>query len=91
MVEALMSPQEKTLALSPSHPITLKEQVLFQGGQEGLRVWESGIALARYFAIQAPDSVRGNTVVDLGSGTGIVGLSMLKYTMVGHVMFTDYQ
>ena len=51
MVEALMQLQLKTLSLSPNHQIQLKEQVLFQDGQEGLRVWESGIALARYFAM----------------------------------------
>ena len=31
---------------------------IFGGKDEGLRVWESGIALARYFAIGYPDSVK---------------------------------
>ena len=33
----------------------------------------------------------GSTVVELGSGTGIVGLTLLKYTQVSKVVFSDYQ
>ena len=33
---------------------------------------------------------KGEVVVELGSGTGIVGLTLLKYTDVDTVVFTDY-
>ena len=59
MVEALMKLQEKTLLLSPERSLTLKEQVIFQGGQEGLRVWECGIALARHFSLHRASEVQG--------------------------------
>ena len=64
---------------------------MFQDGQEGLRVWESGIALARYFAMQAPETTQGQTIVELGSGTGIAGLALLKFTPVAKVVFSDYK
>ena len=58
---------------------------------EGLRVWEAGITLARYFALEAADSTQGKVVVELGSGTGIAGLSLLKYTQAAKVVFSDYK
>ena len=47
--------------------------------------------MARYFSIGYPDSVKDQVVVELGSGTGIGGLALLKYTDVNKVVFTDYQ
>lgn len=36
--------------------------------------WGSGLALARYL-LEAPDWVKGRTVVDLGSGSGVAGIA----------------
>lgn len=64
--------------------------MIFQGGQEGLRVWESGIVLARHYSCIDQAEVDGKTIVELGSGTGIVGLSILKYCQAAKVVFSDY-
>ena len=65
------------------------EQVIFSNGEEGLRVWESGIVMSRYI-LKNVDEFQGKVVVELGSGTGIAGLTLLKYSDAAHVYFTDY-
>ena len=90
-MESLMSPQLKTLTISENEgaDITLKEQVIFQNGQEGKRVWESGITIARY-VLESKERFSGKTVLDLGSGTGIGALAALKFTQASSVVMTDY-
>ena len=36
------------------------------------------------------ENFEGKTVIELGSGTGIVGLTLLKYSDAARVYFTDY-
>ena len=64
--------------------------MIYDSGEEGLCIWESGIVMARYFALQVAESVRGQTIVELGAGTGVTGLALLKHTPVQKVIFTDY-
>ena len=54
-----------------------------------MRVWESGIVMARYLRLNK-DSYAGKCVFELGSGTGIGALSLLKDSDVTHVAFSDY-
>ena len=75
--------------IAESASIGLKEQVIFQNGQEGKRVWESGITIARYI-YHNQERFAGKTVVDLGSGTGIGPLAALKFTQAKKVVMTDY-
>ncbi|XP_055496021.1 EEF1A lysine methyltransferase 3-like [Leucoraja erinacea] len=49
-------------------------------------VWEAGVALCRYFEKQNA-SFTGKTVIELGSGTGIVGI--LTTLLGGEVTMTD--
>ena len=86
-----MSPQLKQILISdkPDAFISLKEQVLFQNGQEGKRVWEAGITIARYIYYN-PDQFKGKVILELGSGTGIGGLAALKFTECSRVIMTDY-
>ncbi|CDW91006.1 UNKNOWN [Stylonychia lemnae] len=69
--------------------ITLKEQVIFQGGQEGKRVWEAGIAISRYI-ISNKGLFQGKAILDLGSGTGIGALTLMKFTEAQKVILSDY-
>ena len=46
--------------------------------------------MARHYALFDSSKFKDEIVVELGSGTGIVGLSILKYTKVGKIVFTDY-
>ena len=41
--------------------------------------------------MEAPDQTNGKVVIELGSGTGIAGLAILKYTQAAKVVFSDYQ
>lgn len=57
-----------------------------------MRIWESGIVLAKYFTLVAPAALTtGKVVVELGSGTGITGLAVMKYTEAAKVVFTDHE
>ena len=68
------------MVLDKDHTLQIIEKDTYQSGNEGLNIWEAGIQMARYFVIQAPDTVRGETIVELGSGTGVTGAAMLKHT-----------
>ena len=51
MVDDLMTFQEKTLILAEGRLLRIKEQVIYDKGEEGLCIWESGIVMARHFAV----------------------------------------
>lgn len=57
------------------------------GDRTGAYVWPGGVALARYLS-RSPDIVRGKSVVELGSGTGVGGLSA-AWSGARHVVLTD--
>ncbi len=44
-------------------------------GHHATTIWDSGIVLARYFQGQKWRPIRGKRVLELGAGTGVVGLS----------------
>jgi predicted nicotinamide N-methyase len=67
----------------------LKEQVIFQNGQEGKRVWEAGITISRYI-FHNPHQFEGKSLLDLGSGTGIGALSAAKFTQCSRIIMSDY-
>ena len=46
--------------------------------------------MSRHYALLDSEKFNGEVVVEIGSGTGIVGLTLLKYTQVAHMVFTDY-
>ena len=56
------------------------EKIYYNCGEEGLRVWESGIVMARHYALRNAAKFTGEIVVELGSGTGVAGISLIKYT-----------
>ena len=84
-----MSPQLKSIWITESDKIELREQVIFQNGQEGKRVWESGITISRYIKLNQEQFIN-KTVLDLGSGTGIGGIAVMKFTEAKKVIMTDY-
>ena len=47
--------------------------------------------MARHYALMDARKFEGETVVELGSGTGIAGLAIAKYTQAAKVIFTDYK
>ena len=72
--------EQKTFQLDPQKTLEIKEQFFFENGDNGTRVWESGIVMARHYALRDARKFEGETVVELGSGTGITGLAIAKYT-----------
>ena len=51
------------------------------------RMWDAGVALLRYLA-EHPGTVTGKRVVELGAGTGIVGLAVARLG-AAHTVITD--
>ena len=54
----------------------------------GTLLWPAGHLLARFLARCAPDAVRERTVLELGSGTGLAGLTAAALG-ARHVLLTD--
>lgn len=70
--------------------VSLVDQPIFKSGDEGRRVWEGGIVFSR-FVLRNSVLFRNKKVLELGSGGGIAGISILKYTNASHVTFSDYK
>ena len=62
----------------------------FHGGTDltGVRVWEAAPDLIKYIDIHRARLFEGRSVIDLGSGTGAVGLSAAAFG-AGHVVLSD--
>lgn len=72
-----------------SHLAALSETLdLVSEGTTGLRTWEAALALKEYLASN-PDVSRGQRLLELGSGAGFTGISILKLALADHVTFTD--
>ncbi|KAJ1887016.1 Protein-lysine N-methyltransferase efm6 [Kickxella alabastrina] len=58
----------------------------------GSTVWDAGLVLAKYLDKQTQDgtlSLSGKTVLELGSGTGLVGLALAKLQPACTVILSD--
>ena len=67
----------------------LNELPVFPHGYDGLHIWEAGIVLSRH-VLENKDQFAGRTVLELGSGVGIGGLSVAKFTECKKVVLSDY-
>lgn len=54
-----------------------------------MHLWEAGIILARYIVSES-NLFNNKNILELGTGVGIGGLALLKYTTCQHVNMTDY-
>ncbi|KAK4443080.1 S-adenosylmethionine-dependent methyltransferase-like protein [Podospora aff. communis PSN243] len=70
--------------------ITLLESrsLLAAGGTTGLRTWEAALHLGEYLCAN-PGLIRGKRVLELGAGTGYLGVLCAKYLGAGHVLVSD--
>ncbi|KAF4667827.1 hypothetical protein FOZ61_007720 [Perkinsus olseni] len=75
--------------LGGSHVLSpgLQYSNIFQDSQCGLRLWESGIVLARYLLAQEIPS--GLAVLELGSGCGIAGIVVAAFLAPSSIFLTD--
>lgn len=71
--------------------VSIKEtpRLISGSGTTGLRTWEAALYLATYLSSQS--HLRDKTVLELGAGTGLVGLSLLMspHVQLKQMIFTD--
>ncbi|KAJ3077613.1 hypothetical protein BCR33DRAFT_846347 [Rhizoclosmatium globosum] len=76
--------------ISISAAIKLTLNTSTESNESGTTVWEGGVALARHLAAEAGKNklnLAGKSCIDLGSGTGIVGIACAK--LGANVFLTD--
>ena len=79
-------PKLREIYLTPEKPVFILDQVFFQTGDDGVHQWESGIVLARYLLSINPSG----SLLELGSGCGLVGITCSKYTNLESITLTDF-
>lgn len=68
--------------------IACVERIEHQLDQVGAKLWPTGLALSMYLvSVYGEDFFRGKSVIDLGSGVGLLGLALAK--LGANVTFTD--
>jgi len=82
---ALVDPENRIKSSLKSAEIKVAEGVPNMG--VGRSVWESGLRLVDYLEKNERDMIRGSRVLELGTGTGIVGISVAS--MGAEVVVTD--
>lgn len=72
-------------------PILIEESryLLGIGSNVGLRTWDAGLRLGHYLLSEAPSTIQGKHVLELGSGTGLCSIFCAKYLNPVHVLATD--
>lgn len=71
--------------------ITLKESLSFVSeGTTGLCTWQASIALTNWFLQPKNQSrIKGKTIIELGAGTGLCALSLVKFADPKKIILTD--
>lgn len=70
--------------------VSIKEQplTLFQEGSTGRRTWEAAVALSS-FLVDSPEIFNHLPVLELGGGTGLVGILISKLQLTKRILITD--
>jgi len=78
------------LASGEPATITLLESrnLLTAGGVTGFRTWEAAMHMGNYLCTN-PSLIKGNSVLELGTGTGYLSIFCAKYLQASHVLATD--
>jgi predicted nicotinamide N-methyase len=80
----------KTYFLSDDVVVSLAERCeLVADGTTGLRTWQAAEYLTRWMLKKKKSQVTDRTVLELGSGLGYVGISLLKLELAARVWMTD--
>ena len=69
--------------------LTIGQIEIFPHGLDGLKLWEAGIVISRN-VINNHDLFKGKSVLELGSGVGIGGITLKNWTECSPVPMTDY-
>ena len=84
--------QEVDIVIDPERKdhLKLNEMIIFPDRMDGLHIWEAGIVLGRYVYFNT-HLFENKKIIELGTGVGIVGISVLKYCKAKSIEFTDYK
>ena len=77
----------QAVVASPAHSAEAKSTA--DGLCTGATVWDAGIILSAYLHRPRLERYRGGTCIDLGSGTGIVGLAAAATGRFARVLLSD--
>lgn len=88
MRPAIPAPVLREVLLTATAPVTVLDQVFFQGGENGVHQWESGIVLARYLMLNK-DLFRTGKILEVGSGSGLVAIAATKYAGITQFWASD--
>ncbi|RDW81964.1 hypothetical protein BP6252_03076 [Coleophoma cylindrospora] len=80
--EPVPSNMRKTITLLESR------NLLAASGTTGLRTWEAALHLSTYLTSQ-PEIIQGNTVLELGAGTGYISILCARHLGAKYVLSTD--
>lgn len=90
-MEELFKLKKREIIITNDFPIYLYEQTLFLAdGGEGLHLWEASVVFSRY-CLKNKELFENKKVIDLGTGCGLLGLSLLIKTNLNQISFSDYQ
>ena len=91
-MEELLKLKEKDIYINKDLSIKLTEQTLFTAdGSEGLHLWEASVILTRY-CLQNKNLFTNKKIIELGTGCGLLGISILKQIPnIDRYTFSDYQ
>ena len=86
----LMKLKKKSIIITKDFSVDLKEQTIFLAdGKEGLHLWESSVVLTR-FVLKNSHLFENKNIIELGTGCGLLGISILKKINVKYYTFSDY-
>ena len=91
-MEELLKLKEINIFINKDLSVKLNQQTLFTAdGGEGLHLWEASVVLTRY-CLQNKDIFKNKSVIELGTGCGLLGISILKQIpLISHYTCSDYQ
>jgi len=81
---------EKQSFPSSDFCLQLNDMFIFPHNMDGFHIWEAGIVLSR-FIIFNKGLFEDKRVLELGTGVGIGGITVLKYTKAKEVTLSDYR
>jgi len=81
---------ETNIIISQSSSLILNELLVFPHLLDGLHIWEAGIILGRYIYYNSK-LFSEKSILELGTGVGIGGISALKFASPQAVIMTDWK
>lgn len=82
---------QSDIIIAPAVIIKVNDMVLFPHGYDGYHLWEAGIVLTRYLHHHQSGTFNQRRVLELGTGVGITGIYLTKFTQASQVLMTDYK